>query len=39
MDTRPRWKYAWNMIQETLAVKVIGFTLGSRFFSAPARIS
>jgi SAM-dependent methyltransferase len=32
MDTRPRWKYAWNMIQETLAVKVIGFTLGSRFF-------
>jgi 2-polyprenyl-3-methyl-5-hydroxy-6-metoxy-1,4-benzoquinol methylase len=32
MDTRPRWKYAWNLIQETLAVKVIGFTLGSRFF-------
>jgi 2-polyprenyl-3-methyl-5-hydroxy-6-metoxy-1,4-benzoquinol methylase len=32
MDTRPRWKYAWNMVQETLAVKVIGFTLGSRFF-------
>jgi 2-polyprenyl-3-methyl-5-hydroxy-6-metoxy-1,4-benzoquinol methylase len=31
MDTRPRWKYAWNMLQETLAVKVIGFTLGSRF--------
>jgi 2-polyprenyl-3-methyl-5-hydroxy-6-metoxy-1,4-benzoquinol methylase len=32
MDTRPRWKYTWNMIQETLAVKVIGFTLGSRFY-------
>jgi len=31
MDTRPRWKYAWNMVQETLAVKIIGFTLGSRF--------
>jgi len=31
MDTRPRWKYAWNMMQETLAVKIIGFTLGSRF--------
>ena len=32
MDTRPRWKYAWNMIQETLAVKIIGFTLGGRFY-------
>jgi 2-polyprenyl-3-methyl-5-hydroxy-6-metoxy-1,4-benzoquinol methylase len=32
MDKKPRWKYAWNMIQETLAVKIIGFTLGSRFF-------
>jgi len=31
MDTRPRRKYFWNMIQETLAVKIIGFTLGSRF--------
>ena len=31
MDTEPRWKYVWNMLQETLAVKVIGFTLGSRF--------
>lgn len=32
MDTRPRWKYLWNLIQETLAVKIIGFTLGSRFY-------
>ena len=32
MDTRPRWKYAWNFCQETLAVKVIGFTLGRRFY-------
>ncbi|MBN1223123.1 MAG: class I SAM-dependent methyltransferase [Candidatus Aminicenantes bacterium] len=32
MDMRPRWKYVWNNIQETLAVKIIGFTLGERFF-------
>lgn len=32
MDTRPRWKYVWNLIQETLAVKLIGFTLGERFY-------
>ncbi len=31
MDTRPRWKYLWNIVQETLAVKIIGFTLGGRF--------
>jgi len=32
MDTRPRWKYIWNYWQETLAVKVIDFTLGDRFY-------
>jgi len=32
MDTRPRWKYVWNMIQETVAVKLVGFTLGGRFY-------
>jgi len=32
MDTRPSWKYAWNYFQETLAVKIIGFTLGSLFY-------
>jgi 2-polyprenyl-3-methyl-5-hydroxy-6-metoxy-1,4-benzoquinol methylase len=32
MDTAPRWKYAWNFFQETLAVKLIGFTLGERFY-------
>ena len=32
MDKKPRRKYVWNMIQETLAVKLIGFTLGSRFY-------
>jgi SAM-dependent methyltransferase len=35
MDTRPRWKYAWNYFQETLAVKVLGFTLGGRFYFRP----
>lgn len=32
MDSRPRWKYLWNIFQETLAVKIIGFTLGGRFY-------
>jgi len=32
MDTQPRWKYTCNLFQETLAVKLIGFTLGERFF-------
>lgn len=31
MDDRPRWKSGWNRFQETLAVKVIGFTLGGKF--------
>jgi len=31
MDDRPRWKFFWNRFQETLAVKVIGFTLGGKF--------
>jgi len=31
MDKQPRRKYLWNMIQETVAVKIIGFTLGSKF--------
>jgi len=31
MDTRPRWKMAFNKLEETLAVKIIGFTLGGRF--------
>ncbi len=31
MDTRPRWKYLWNLFQETMAVKIIGFTHGNRF--------
>ena len=35
MAARPRWKYLWNFFQETLAVKVIGFTLGSSFYFRP----
>ncbi|MCX6566528.1 MAG: class I SAM-dependent methyltransferase [Candidatus Aminicenantes bacterium] len=31
MDKKPRWKYLWNMIQETISVKIVGFTLGSHF--------
>jgi len=31
MDLAPRWKYAWNVVQETISVKIVGFTLGSRF--------
>jgi SAM-dependent methyltransferase len=37
MDDRPRWKARWNRMQETLAVKIIGFTLGSRFYFAGQR--
>ncbi|MBM3293351.1 MAG: class I SAM-dependent methyltransferase [Candidatus Aminicenantes bacterium] len=32
MDTRPGWKYLWNFIQETIAVKIVGLTLGRRFY-------
>ncbi len=31
IDTRPRWKYLWNYFQETLSVRVVGFTRGKRF--------
>lgn len=37
MDTRPRWKYAWNYLQETVSVRVVGFTLGRKFFFRPRR--
>ncbi len=35
MDAKPRWKHIWNLLQESLAVKMIGFTLSEkreRFF-------
>lgn len=30
MDTRPRWKFAWNVFEETLAVKMFGLTRGEQ---------
>jgi ubiquinone/menaquinone biosynthesis C-methylase UbiE len=35
MDTRPRWKYAWNYLQETVSVRVVGFTVGRKFTFRP----
>lgn len=32
IDTRPRWKYFWNYFQETLSVKIVGFTRGKKFY-------
>ncbi len=32
IDTRPRWKYLWNYFQETLSVRIIGFTRGQSFY-------
>ena len=31
MDKTPGWKYIWNTVQETVAVKIVGFTLGRSF--------
>ena len=33
MATRPRWKARWNAVQESLSVRVLGITEGSREFS------
>ncbi|MCX7975301.1 MAG: methyltransferase domain-containing protein [Candidatus Aminicenantes bacterium] len=32
IDNHPKWKYLWNYFQETLAVKLIGFTRGKKFY-------
>jgi ubiquinone/menaquinone biosynthesis C-methylase UbiE len=32
MAARPRWKAAWNLAQETIAVKVAGWTKGEHVF-------
>lgn len=32
MDTRPRGKYVWNYLQETIVVNLAGFTLGDKFY-------
>ena len=33
MATRPRWKARWNAVQESLSVRVLGITEGSREFT------
>jgi len=39
VDDRPRWKYWINYAEETLAVRVLGITLGQRlYFRPPAAI-
>ena len=39
MDIAPRWKFRWNVAQETLAVRVLGITVGSELtFPAPAHM-
>jgi len=35
MSERPRWKFAWNWLEEWMAVRVLGLTLGSRFYFRP----
>jgi len=32
MDTTPKWKYYVNMLQELIAVRITGFTWGSKFY-------
>ena len=39
MSDRPRWKYRWNQVQETLSVRVLRITRGASFtFLPPARL-
>ncbi len=35
MSERPRWKYAWNWLEEWLAVRLLGITLGASFYFRP----
>ena len=35
MDIRPRWKFVWNYLQETVSVRLVGFTLGKKFYFRP----
>ena len=32
VDTKPRWKYMVNYLQETISVKIIGLTKGNSFY-------
>lgn len=35
MGQRPRWKYAWNLLEETLAVRILRITYGTDFYFRP----
>jgi ubiquinone/menaquinone biosynthesis C-methylase UbiE len=37
MGRRPRWKYAWNLLEETLAVRVLRITYGTHFYFRPEK--
>lgn len=40
MSLHPRWKFLWNLVQETVSVRVLGITRGGRFtFTPPDRIA
>jgi len=32
MSERPRWKFVWNWLEEWLAVRMLGLTLGRKFY-------
>jgi trans-aconitate methyltransferase len=32
MDSTPRWKYAWNWMEEVLAVRLFNITVGDHFY-------
>jgi SAM-dependent methyltransferase len=36
-DVRPHWKYWWNLMQETVVVKILRLTRGAGSFSFPGR--
>jgi 2-polyprenyl-3-methyl-5-hydroxy-6-metoxy-1,4-benzoquinol methylase len=35
MSERPRWKFAWNWMEEWLAVRLLGITMGASFHFRP----
>jgi len=32
MGYSPKWKFAWNWLEETIAVRLLGITMGRRFY-------
>jgi SAM-dependent methyltransferase len=37
MGEAPRWKFAWNWMEEWLAVRLLNITMGARFYFRPVR--